>query len=330
MESVMAKLLILEANPAAVAALQSLQGEGHEISFDSRNISDVDLNKHKGSELLSVFVFSKVSRDIIASLPNLRFIVTRSAGFDHIDIEAASERGIVVSNVPGYGNLPVAEHVFALLLALLRRIVTADSAVRAARWPSQELQGKLINGKTFGLIGTGAIGANVAKIARAFGATVIAYDVIKRPELEAAEVLKYVSLDELLEGSNIISLHVPLLKETHHIINESSISKMKDGAILINTSRGAVVDQKALTLALQSGKLFGAGLDVLEKEPPEPDDPLLKLDNVVLSPHIAWYTDYSENYILQLTIKNINAYLGGKPQNVVNLQLLKNLGKIST
>jgi phosphoglycerate dehydrogenase-like enzyme len=325
----MAKLLILEANPAAVAALQSLRGEGHEISFDSRIISDVDLSEYKGSELLSVFVFSRVSKEVIASLPGLRFIITRSAGYDHIDLEAASERGIVVSNVPGYGNLCVAEHVFALLLALLRKVVAADAAVRAARWPSQELQGKLIYGKTFGLIGTGAIGANAAKLAKAFGATVIAYDVIKRPELEATGVLQYASLDEVLGRSDIISLHVPLLKETHHMINESSISKMKDGAILINTSRGAVVDQNALTLALQSGKLSGAGLDVLEKEPPSPADPLLKLDNVVLSPHTAWNTDYSENYILQLTIKNINAYLSGKPQNVVNLQQLKNLGKIS-
>jgi D-lactate dehydrogenase len=325
----MAKLLILEANPAAVAALQSLRGEGHEISFDSRIISDVDLIEHKGSELLSVFVFSRVSKDVIASLPALRFIITRSAGYDHIDLEAASERGIAVSNVPGYGNLCVPEHVFALLLALLRKVVAADAAVRAARWPSQELQGKLICGKTFGLIGTGAIGANAAKLAKAFGATVIAYDVIKRPELEATGVLQYAPLDEVLGRSDIISLHVPLLKETHHMINASSIAKMKDGAILINTSRGAVVDQNALTLALQSGKLSGAGLDVLEKEPPGPADPLLKLDNVVLSPHTAWNTDYSENYILQLTIKTINAYLSGKPQNVVNLQQLKNLGKIS-
>jgi len=269
----MRKILVLEANPKTVSKLRELGNEGFKIVFKKETVEKVDLAKYRDFEILSVFVFSKVDRRVIESLPNLKLIVTRSSGFDHIDIQAAGERGIVVSNVPGYGSMPVAEHVFALLLAVLRKVLKADSAVRASKWLSPELQGRLVNGKTFGVIGTGAIGESVARIAKAFGAKVIAYDVVKKPVLEAEGVLKYVSLEEVLEKSDIISLHIPLTNETYHMINRRSIAKMKKGAILINTSRGQIIDQEALVEALRTGKLAGAGLDVFEKEPPNPDDP---------------------------------------------------------
>jgi D-lactate dehydrogenase len=326
----MRKILVLEANPKTVSKLRELGNEGFKIVFKKETVEKVDLAKYRDFEILSVFVFSKVDRRVIESLPNLKLIVTRSSGFDHIDIQAAGERGIVVSNVPGYGSMPVAEHVFALLLAVLRKVLKADSAVRASKWLSPELQGRLVNGKTFGVIGTGAIGESVARIAKAFGAKVIAYDVVKKPVLEAEGVLKYVSLEEVLEKSDIISLHIPLTKETYHMINRCSIAKMKKGAILINTSRGQIIDQEALVEALRTGKLAGAGLDVFEKEPPNPDDPILRLENVVLTPHVAWYTTEAEDYILQSTIDSIRAFVKGSPINVVNQRELENMNAVPT
>ncbi|MEM2940013.1 MAG: NAD(P)-dependent oxidoreductase [Thermoproteota archaeon] len=314
----MSKILVLEANPKTVAALKKLRKEGFETVFRRETVNKVDLTKFRDFEILSVFVFSKVNRRVIESLPNLRLIVTRSSGFDHIDIQAAGERGILVSNVPGYGSMPVAEHVFALLLAVLRKVVKADSTVRSSKWLSPGLQGRLVNGKTFGVVGTGAIGESVARIARAFGANVIAYDVVKKPVLEAEGVLKYVSLQEVLEKSDIISLHVPLTKETYRMINRGTIAKMKKGVILINTSRGQIVDQEALVEALKTGRISGAGLDVFEKEPPDPDDPLLRLENVVLTPHVAWNTAEAEDYILHSTVNVIRAFVNRNPINIVN------------
>lgn len=319
----MNKILVLEANPKTVEALIKLRKEGFETAFRNETVDKVDLKQYRDFDILSVFVFSRVDRQVIESLPNLRLIVTRSSGFDHIDVQAAGERGILVSNVPSYGSMPVAEHVFALLLAVMRKIVKADSIVRSSKWFSLELQGRLISGKTFGVIGTGAIGERVARIAKAFGAEVIAYDTFKKAALEAEGVLKYVTFEEVLEKSDIISLHVPLTKETYLMINSDSIARMKNGAILINTSRGQIVDQEALVEALKTGKLSGAGLDVFEKEPPDPDDPLLKLENVVLTPHVAWNTVEAEDYILQSTMDAIRAFANGKPINVVNLKELR-------
>lgn len=314
----MRKILVLEANPKTVEALRKLQKEGFETVFRRETVDKVDLKQYKDFDILSVFVFSRVDRHVIKSLPNLRLIVTRSSGFDHIDVQAAGERGIVVSNVPGYGSMPVAEHVFALLLAVLRKVVKADSAVRISRWFSPRLQGRLVNGKTFGVIGTGAIGESVARIARAFGANVIAYDVVKKSVLEAEGVLKYVPLEEVLEKSDIISLHVPLTKETYHMVNRDSIARMKRGVVLVNTSRGQIVDQEALVEALKTGRISGAGLDVFEKEPPDPDDPLLRLENVVLTPHIAWNTTEAEDHILRSTVNVIRAFVNGNQINIVN------------
>ncbi|MCS7138800.1 MAG: NAD(P)-binding domain-containing protein [Crenarchaeota archaeon] len=318
----MRKILVVEADSKTVSTFNKML-KGWGIAFEKEIVNKVDLTRYVDTEILSVFVFSKVSIKVIESLPNLKLIVTRSSGFDHIDIEAASKRGILVSNIPGYGSLPVAEHVFALLLAVLRKIVKADLMVRSSKWFSPLLQGSLINGKTFGIIGTGAIGERVARIAKAFGAEVIAYDVFKKTALEAEGVLRYVKLEEVLERSDIISIHVPLTRETYHMINRDSIARMKKHAVLINTSRGQVVDQEALVEALKTGKLSGAGLDVLEKEPPEPDDPILKLENVVLTPHIAWNTVEAEDYILQSTIDVIKAFANGNPLNIVNLKELE-------
>lgn len=309
------KILFAEANDLIekIAKEKLAQCELHferttinEASFDLSNV-----------EVLSVFVQSKVSKEVIDKMKNLKLIVTRSTGFDHIDVDYAKQKGILVCNVPGYGSIPVAEHAFALLLSGLRKIREANNSVMLGEWKVDDFEGKTIHGKTFGVLGTGSIGINICKIAKAFGANVIAYDIIKRDK-EAKEIgFKYVSFEQILENSDIIVIALPLTKETYHIINEENIRKMKDGVIIINIARGGLIDQKALTNALKSKKVAFAGLDVLEEEPPSKEEEIVKLENVIVTPHIAWNTDYSKLFIAEKTVETIVNFLNGKPINNV-------------
>ncbi|MEM0162836.1 MAG: NAD(P)-dependent oxidoreductase [Thermoproteota archaeon] len=289
----------------------------HELYFEKSTINQV-ISNFNDVEVLSVFVFSKVSKDVIDRFKNLKLIVTRSTGFDHIDVNYLKQKGILVCNIPGYGSVPVAEHAFALLLSGLRKIREANSSVVNNEWKTDEFEGRTIHGKTLGVLGTGSIGLNVCKIAKAFGANVIAYDIFER-EKEAIEIgFKYVSFEQILENSDIIVIALPLTKDTYHIINEESIRKMKDGVVLINIARGGLIDQKALTNALKSKKVAFAGLDVLEEEPPSKEDEIIKLENVIVTPHIAWNTDYSKSFIVEKTIETIVNFLYQKPiTNVV-------------
>lgn len=314
----MSKILVTESNSRSKAAFSVFEREGHKVIHIDRAPSEDEFPTDKEIDILSVFVNTKVTQQVLTKLPNLKLIITRSTGVDHIDMRAATNRRIAVANVPGYGTTPVAEHVFALLLSLVRKIIKADASVRAGLWQSFELQGTNVSGKTFGVIGTGAIGVNVCKIAKAFGANVITFDVIKREDVAKEIGFSYVDLEELLRKSDIISLHIPLTKETRHVINSDTISKMKDGVVIINTARGPLVDQVALAAAVKSKKIAGAGLDVLEKEPPDPQDELLKLENVILTPHIGWNTLEAEEYILEVTVNTINEFMAGRrPKNII-------------
>lgn len=233
----------------------------HELLFEKETINEIVPNFHD-IEILSVFVQSKVSKDVIDNMRNLKLIVTRSTGFDHIDASYAKQKGILVCNIPGYGNIPVAEHAFALLLSGLRKVREANRSVMSGEWRINDFEGKTIHGKVFGVLGTGSIGLNVCRIAKGFGANVIAYDIVKK-EKEAKEIgFKYVSFEQVLENSDIIVVALPLTDETYHIINEESIRKMKDGVILVNVARGSLIDQKALTKALKSKKVAFAGLEI--------------------------------------------------------------------
>lgn len=296
------------------------------------NVSEV-----KDCEVLSLFIYSKVSLDLLRRLPKLKMISTRSTGYDHIDLKEAKKRKVVVSNVPFYGENTVAEHTFALILALSRNV--HKSYVRGLRddFSIEGLKGFDLKGKTIGVVGAGHIGLHVIKIAKGFGMEVLAFDINKDKFLAEVLNFKYVSLEELLASSDIITLHVPSNKKTEHLINRKNISKIKKGAILINTARGSVVDTEALLEALDEGILSGAGLDVLEgeefikeekqllyeKENPEAlkdlvkDHILLKKDNVVYTPHIAFYSQEAVERILQTTMKNILSFLENNPQNVV-------------
>ncbi|MBI4497225.1 MAG: hydroxyacid dehydrogenase [Chloroflexi bacterium] len=289
------------------------------------------------AQVVSVFIRSRLSRGVLDRLPNLRLIATRSTGFDHIDTEAAGERGIVVSNVPAYGENTVAEHTFGLILSLSRKILQAYQRTLRGHVSVESLEGFDLKGKTLGVVGAGRIGLHVIRIGRGFDMQVLTYDV--RPQPLLAEVLgfTYVPLEELLPRSDIVSLHTPYLPQTHHLMNRERFGLMKRGALFINTARGGLVDTAALMWALDEGILAGAGLDVVEGEELVADEQrllaepgaedqlrmllrhhvLLRYENVILTPHIAFYSREAVQRILDTTVANIRGFLAGQPQNVV-------------
>jgi D-lactate dehydrogenase len=289
------------------------------------------------AEILSVFVYSRVDAAVLDSMPRLKLVATRSTGHDHIDQEECARRGIAVCNVPRYGENTVAEHAFGLILALSRRIY--QGALRTARldFRTDGLRGFDLKGKTLGVLGAGAIGLHLIRMAKGFGMEVLAYDA--RPQPLLAEVLgfRYAPLDEVLSASDVVSIHLPLIPETRHLINDATIRRMKRGAILVNTARGAIVDTRALVTALNEGILGGAGLDVLEGEESIKEEAqllsdalpveklrtlvqsytLLNRDNVLITPHVGFYSREAEERIMETTIENIRGFCGGKPQNLV-------------
>jgi glycerate dehydrogenase len=264
-----------------------------------------------------------ITDHIMAFCPNLKLICVLATGYNVIDCTAAKQRGITVCNVPDYGTASVAQFTFALLLELCHRVGHHDHAVHQGKWcdcpnfcfwdtPQMELAGK-----TFGIIGFGRIGRAVGAIAKAMGMRVIACNRSRCAEGEA--IGEYLPLDEVLERSDILSLHCPLTPATENLINRETLAKMKDGAILLNTARGAVLDEEAVKTALESGKLRGAAVDVTRQEPLNSDSPLLTAPNCIITPHMAWTATEARQRILDCTMDNIRAYLAGNPIHVVNL-----------
>jgi glycerate dehydrogenase len=257
---------------------------------------------------------------VIAQAPNLRYIGVLATGYNVVDIEAARKRGVVVTNIPAYGTDAVAQFAFAMLLEIAHHVQHHSEAVKAGRWTSQKdfcfWDYPLIElaGKTMGIIGYGRIGQATARIARAFGMHVIAYDVSQQSEYSDV----YVDLDTLLGTSDVISLHCPLFESTRGIINKQSISRMKDGVILLNNSRGPLVVEQDLADALNSGKVYAAGLDVVSEEPIKADNPLLSAKNCLITPHISWAPKESRQRLMDIAVNNLKAFLQGKPQHVVN------------
>ena len=281
---------VLVCDPIHEDGIKILKDAGFEIDI-SPEISYEELKEEVGDyDVLVVRSRTKVTREIIEAGEKLKVVGRAGAGIDNIDVEAAKEKGVKVLNTPEAPAIAVAELTIGLLLSLARQIPRANSSMKEGRWAKKEFRGWQLNGKTFGVIGLGHIGEKVARLAKAFGMKIL---ITKRtppsPEILKELEAEFVSLDELLERSDIVSLHVPLTPQTHHMIGEREIRLMKDGAFIINTSRGAVVDEKALFNALKSGKLGGAALDVYEVEPPE-DYSLMKLPNVVCTPHIGAQT----------------------------------------
>jgi len=260
--------------------------------------------------------WSDLTKNIIDSAKKLKMISIWATTCHYADLEAARERGIVVTHVPGYATQAVAEHTFALLLAAIRKLSSADKHVRKGDFDWRPFGGIELHGKTLGIIGTGSIGCRVAEIAKAFKMQILAYD--KYPNLKKAHEigLKYVDLHTLLKESDFISLHVTLTSETEGLIGKKEIEAMKKGVVIINTSQGKVIDEKALVDALRSGKISFAGLDVFEGEPPAKDNPLFKLDNTLLSPHIGFHTIEAAKRCTDICIDNVVKFLEGHPQNI--------------
>lgn len=264
-----------------------------------------------------------LTRAIFGKTPNIKYIGVLATGYNVVDIEAAKEFGIKVTNIPTYGTTAVAQYVFALLLEMCHHVGEHSNRVKEGEWskcpdfcfwnyPLVELANK-----TMGIVGLGRIGYATANIAKAFGMKVLAYDNYPNKDLED-ENLKFVSLDELFAEADVISLHCPLFDSTKGIINKKNIAKMKDGVFLINTSRGPLIVEEDLVDALNNGKVAGAAVDVVSTEPIKRDNPLLKAKNCLITPHIAWAPKESRERLMNIAVDNLKAFIEGKPVNVVN------------
>lgn len=307
------------------------------IEFIDEPLSEdckIDLSS---TEIISVFIYSKITAKVLEKCPNLKLIVTRSTGFDHIDLAAAKQRGVMVANVPAYGENTVAEHTFALILALARKIVASNERVKRNDYSLDGLRGFDLKGKTIGIVGTGKIGSKLVKMAAGFEMNIIAFDQTENQELIKNFNVKYLPFEDLLKQADIVSLNLRHTAETHHIINKHTIKEFKPGAILVNTARGGLIDTPVLLIALDKGILAGVGLDVLEEEGSIKEDIqvtsrqytrknlmiglanalLCHKQNALITPHNAFNSVEAFERIMETTAENIQSFQKGKPINLV-------------
>lgn len=259
--------------------------------------------------------YTIIDREVIDACKNIKYIGLLSTGYNTVDVKHAKEKNIVVTNVPVYGSEIVGQFAIAMLLEICHRIGYHAEKVQEGEWSFWEYPLIELNNKTMGIVGYGNIGAVTANIARALGMKIISYT--PNPK-EGVEGVEFVSLDELYRRSDVVSLHLPLFESTEKMINKESISKMKDGAILLNVSRGGLVNEEDLADALNSGKLFAAGLDVVSKEPIEMDNPLLKAKNCIITPHMAWAAKEARQRLLDTAVDNVEKFYKGHLVNTVN------------
>ncbi len=315
---------------------EKLHGDDLVFYPDPLTIENVAIAKD--FEMISVFVCSTINKEVIDQLPHLKFVTTRSTGFDHIDTAYCKERHIVACNVPHYGTHTVAEHTFALILALSRKLFVSIDGTKRGEFDHSNLLGFDLYGKVLGIFGLGDIGISVARIAKGFGMNVVAYSRHPSEALARELGISFLEFNEVLSLSDIITLHVPYSKETEHMINKKNIKKFKKGSLLINTARGGLVETESLLFGLEKGILGGAGLDVLEEENLIKEERqligrhgvksadlrtlyydhiLMKLDNVVITPHNAFNSKEALELILDVTVQNILAFEDKKMQNTV-------------
>ncbi|MEX0746070.1 MAG: hydroxyacid dehydrogenase [Phycisphaeraceae bacterium] len=331
------KIAIFEIEPWERQAFEGLEGE-HDLVYENGRLDDSNVGKFADADIVSTFIHSSLSREVLERFSGLKLIATRSTGFDHIDLDTCRDKGIQVANVPTYGDNTVAEHVFALLLAISHNVVHAVDRTRRGDFSLEGLDGFDLQGKTMGVIGTGGIGQHTARIAKGFGMEVLAFDVAPREAIAREIGFTYVGMSELLSRSDVVSLHVPGNDETKDLISTEQFETMKHGAVLINTARGSVVDTEAMLRALASGKLRAAGLDVLAEEPAVREEAellrsyfrkahnleallanhiLLRMRNVIITPHSAFNTREAVQRILKATRDNIDCFIRGEPCNIV-------------
>jgi len=315
------KIVIPDDYPPVISGtkfLERLRGLGEVEVYTSKPESPEDLVKriHDAVVVVNIRAYSRFDRSVLRKAHSLRLISVWETGLDNIDLQAASDLDITVTNTPNTATESVAEHTLTLMLATARRIPQIDSFVKQGKW----VRGLVsqLHGKTLGVIGTGAIGGQVAKLGMGIGMKVVAWTFHPNEEWARNCGVEYVSIDRLLRESDVVSIHLRLTEETRELIDREKLSMMKPTAILVNTARGSIIDMKALVEALKAGRLWGAGLDVFEKEPLSPDDPLLKLENVVLTPHSAGQTAEVLDKGLNIAVDNVISWINGSPANVVN------------
>lgn len=285
--------------------------------------ADGDIVSRIGDAELVITNKTPISRDTLERCPSVRYIGVLATGYNVVDTGAAKEKGIPVTNIPAYGTETVAQYAISLLLEICGHVGHHSEAVHGGRWESCEdfcfWDFPMIElcGKTMGIIGYGKIGQAVGRIAQAFGMKVLAFANHRRPELES-ETCRYTDLEELLEKSDVISLHCPLFPDTEGIINRETIAKMKDGVIIINNSRGQLIVEQDLADALESGKVLAAGVDVVSTEPIKGENPLLKAPNCIITPHISWAAKEARERLMNIAVDNVKQFLAGTPVNVVN------------
>ncbi len=332
------KIVVFETEDWEERGCERLRGL-HDFSCTPKPLTPETAQQFTEAEVISVFIGSQLTSPLLEAFPRLKLIATRSTGVDHIDLAYCRERGITVCNVPDYGDATVAEHAFALLLSVARKIPESLARVQRLDFDRKQLRGIELQGRRLGVLGTGRIGRRAAQIGRGFGMEVVAYD--KRQDDEAARAIGfiYLSLEELLATSDVVTVHLPATPQTLYLLDRPALAGMKPGSILINTARGNIVDAEALLWALQTGILWGAGLDVIPGEPLLRDEAeilrsghtlagadlqtlladhlLLQRQNVIITPHNAYDTEAALHRIIQTTLDNIEAFVAGAPRNAV-------------
>ncbi len=309
---------------------------GHELFFYNSPLNLGSINKLRDADIAVCFIYSELKKEVLQKIPKIKFITTMSTGFDHIDVEYCKKEGIIVSNVPSYGENTVAEHAFGLILTLSRNLDEAISRTKQDNFSLKGLMGFDLKGKTLGVVGVGKIGKHIVKMAHGFDMNVLGYSARQDDKLSKELGFKWVSFSNLLKKSDIITFHVPLTKETKHMINMKNIKKIKKGVYIINTSRGEIIETEALLYGIEKSIIAGAGLDVLEGEDEmkehkaslhnnhsrnlktfHQNHKLLKEKDVVITPHLAFYTKEALQRILDTTIENVKSFIEGKAVNIV-------------
>ena len=286
-------------------------GPGIDVDYRPTITRDELLSTVAGYDALIIRSRTKVDREVLERASGLKLVARPGTGLDNVDTEYAKAKGVAVVNSPESLVEAVAEHVVLLMLALSRKLVAADASTKAGRWEKNSLMGRELRGKVLGIVGLGRIGKRIAEIARTLGMSVLFYDVIAiPPDVVSALGARVVSLDELFTSSDYITLHVPMTKETAHMVNESRLAQMKQSAFLMNTSRGGVIDEEALSAALREGRLGGAALDVFEKEPPSGS--ILTAPNTILTPHIGGQTEEAQSNAIVVIGEKVRAYFSAK------------------
>jgi len=300
-----------------------VRGSGAEfVIAQSRNSDELVANAAGAAGIL--VQYASITAEVMDALPDLRVVGRYGVGVDSVDVDAATERGIAVCNVPDYGTESVSDHAIGLALSAARGIPRLDRGVRAGSFDLAAVRPLYQTaGRVFGVVGVGLIGTATARKARGLGYEVIGHDIKAAPGEASFHGAPSVSLDELLERSQVVSMHVPLTDQTWHMIGAEQFARMRRDALVVNTSRGGVIDTDALVEALRAGTILGAAIDVHEQEPVPPDHPLLTFDSVVITPHLAWYTEESYGELKRRTAQNVVDVLAGRvPRNILNPEVL--------